>query len=255
VGALEPELYLYGVVRSRTRPTPRGPGVSGHRGFGVVEAGAIGGVVSELDARPNGNPEDISAHLDTVQQVMSVTTVLPMRFGIVLASERELRERLLVPYGRTLERLLREMDGMVEMRVHAYYIEEPVLAEIVADRKDLRALREHIASRSTDATYYDRIRLGQAITEALTQQAEVDGASMAERLGQVARGVIQGERAGALMVTVQSFLVAEADLGRFRDTAKGWADTVASRIKVRISGPFPPFSFVEQTFDPAMQGA
>src|ERR1043166_1278987 len=155
---MESLLYLYGVVPAGIRSLIRQPGVSGHRRFDVVERGQVGVLVSELSSVPDGKPNDLRAHLAVLEEVVAESTVLPMRFGVVLSSREDVEETLLRPWEEQLTAMLRQFEGLVEMTVRSYYAEEPALREVMAERPDIRGLSERTRSMTPGASYYERIQ-------------------------------------------------------------------------------------------------
>ena len=67
------------------------------------------------------------------------------------------------------ERLLREMDGFVELTVKAAYREDAILREIVQEQGAVRQLRRRTSDRPPDASHFERIRLGELVVGALAR--------------------------------------------------------------------------------------
>jgi hypothetical protein len=239
-------LYLYGIMRAGSRPLLHGDGVSGHTHFRMVDAGRLTGVVSELDTLPRGTRHDVEAHLRVLQEAMEWGTVLPMRFGVTVPSTEALVDGVLEPTQDAFERILDRLDGMVEMRVRATYLEEPVLREIVRERPDIRRMRDRVATVPADASYYDRIRLGEAVAQAMAARTGDDAPRILRRLRPLAADMVQDEQPSPRVVVAASFLVRLKDAERFRTEGDKLAADVRHRITIRMTGPLPAFSFVDE---------
>src|SRR6266480_4529081 len=53
----------------------------------------------------------LSTHLHVLQEISERTTVVPMRFGTVAPDDSAIRDQVLVPQSRRLQRLLRALEG------------------------------------------------------------------------------------------------------------------------------------------------
>ncbi len=249
--ATDTPLYLYGVMRAGSRPLLHCDGVSGHTRFRMVDAGRLTGVVSDLDGPPRGTRRDVEAHLRVLQEAMEWGTVLPMRFGVTVPSTEALVDGVLEPTQDAFERILDRLDGMVEMRVRATYLEEPVLREIVRGRPDIRRLRDRIAAVPADASYYDRIRLGEAVAQAMAVRAGDDAPHIVRRLRPLAADMVQDQQPSPRVVCTASFLVPLKNIERFEREGERLAADVRDRIILRLTGPLPAFSFVDEPPTPA----
>lgn len=114
-------VYVYAVVPAApaeglgtgvgTRPAP----------VRVVGGPGAAAVVSDVPAgwRSAGRT-DVEAHDRVLGELVAQGTVVPLRFGVVMDSDDEVRERLLERHGGALAALLERLDGRVQMTVKAY---------------------------------------------------------------------------------------------------------------------------------------
>ena len=82
------------------------------------------------------------AHSAVLSGAIEVTTVLPLRFGIVLPSDEAVAQRILKPQYERFAGYLAELDGTVELTLRANHVEERAL-EVVAERPLSRTRRNH----------------------------------------------------------------------------------------------------------------
>ena len=107
--------------------------------------------------------------------------MLPMRFPAVLEEDR-LVEDLLAPNEDYFLELLAILRGRYE--------EETVLREVLEGDQEIRSLQERVRQLPADASYYDRVRLGEMIVNALAEQREIDAAGLLEPLEPLAVGMV-----------------------------------------------------------------
>ena len=115
-----------------------------------------------------------------------------MRFGVVMEDEQSLRERLPAGHGDELRRLLDDSRA-VQLRVRVLYENDAGLREIVAEDREIAQLREEVRGKPEDATYYDRIVLGEPDLAGTRTQA---GRRRRDR-HEAARVVVRRPRGGA----------------------------------------------------------
>lgn len=236
--------YVYGVVRGDGSP----PAVEGIAGadLELVAADDVAALTSVApDAYLEAGREELFTHSRVLEAALEKGTVLPMRFGVVLPDADTLRERLLDEHHDELTAQLAEMDGKVEFSVKGLYDEAAVLREIVAADREVAQLREAIAGKPEAATYFERIRLGELVAAAFAARAEHDAATIVEELRPHAVAVSVGDPLHERMAVNASFLVERKALDKFDAAVEAVGKREAARMRIRLTGPLPPHSFVE----------
>ncbi|HEY8466235.1 MAG TPA: GvpL/GvpF family gas vesicle protein [Solirubrobacterales bacterium] len=240
--------YVYGVVPADGRGRARAPGIGGE-GVRVIRAGRVGALASpvpDADGELPAGREELRAHAQVLEAALAeFAAVLPMRFGIVMPSDAAVRDELLGPHSAQLEAQLDELAGKFEMGLKALYDEDAILREIVTENREARALRAAIAAAPADATYPQRIRLGELIAAGLDERRLVDERAIAERLERFAIAVDLRPPIHERMALNAAFLLDRERLGRFDEELELLAAESHPRIGFRLTGPLPPHSFVE----------
>src|SRR2546423_1154323 len=166
------DAYVYGVTRASAGWRPSFEGVD-EQPVEVVAKGELAGLVSDAPSVPvKTSRRNLMAHSQVLQQVIAERCVLPMRFGVVMPDRAAVEEELLAANGERLEAQLRAFEPFVELDVRALCPEERLLRMVVTGRADLAELREAIRGRPGVATYYDRIRLGELVAQAVAEKRE-----------------------------------------------------------------------------------
>jgi hypothetical protein len=237
--------YVYGVTRTSEDSWAGLEGMNGEP-VSPVSAEGLAALTSDVPAELlEAGREELLTHSRVLEQALEKGTVLPMRFGVVLPDEQSVRDELLAPHSAELERQLREMDGKVEINLKVLHDEETVLREVLAEVPEVAELRRSIQGKPEEATYFERVRLGELIAQALDDKREQTGPAIVERLSPHAVAVQVGDPAHERMALNASFLVERKDLERFDKAVDELGEEQEGRIRIKYTGPLPPHSFVE----------
>jgi hypothetical protein len=246
VSETEAQLYVYGVVPARAKRPKELAGVGDPPGrVRAVEHGRLAALVSDLAEAQLLATRDVRAHWRALEQVVEEGTVVPARFGTTAADEAWVRDNLLAAHERELEELLEGLEGRVQLGLKGRYDEEDMLRQAVRSSPSVAKLREAVHGRPEQATYYARIRLGEAVAEAIEKQRALDSRLALERLEPLAADT-RVEAPGRPEVAFDlAFLVERARLEEFSAAVARLGDELGERINLRYVGPQPPYSFAE----------
>src|SRR5215212_10337165 len=101
-------VYVYGVLAAEEQPRISPTGVEGAE-VRTVEHAGVAALVSPVRASALDAAREVRAHWSVLGEASKRATVLPVRFGTVLGSEDEVRDRLLGANAERLATLLREV--------------------------------------------------------------------------------------------------------------------------------------------------
>jgi hypothetical protein len=236
--------YIYGIVEE-TAPEPAGSGIAGGR-LGLISGRGASALVSEVsDDELAAGREEVLIHSRVLEEAMAKSTVLPMRFGVVMDGPAEVRERLLEPHAAELRAHLDRLDGKVEVNIRVVYEQDVLMAEVVREDREIARLRDSLRGQPEDATYYGRIRLGELVAAAVERKRESDAADLIDQLVTHALEYTVAEPAHERIVLTASFLVERTRLDKFDAAVDRAAEGQAGRMRFKYTGPLPPHSFVE----------
>jgi len=208
-------------------------------------AGPLAAVVGTVAGGPLDATRDrVAGHAAVVEELANRRTVLPMRFGVVFADEAEVRSELLDPRRPRLLELLDQLEGKVELRVRAVVDQTAVLRDVTLADPAIRRLRERTLHRSPEAAYYDLIRLGELVAAALQDWKDRTAAAILEELAATAVAIRSAPPAVERQVVDASLLVRAGDVDAVEVSARRLEAASAGRIRLRVIGPLPPWSFV-----------
>lgn len=238
-----PTSYVYGVVRSSVEPTGTGIGRARLRSIALDDIAALASPIASEELQAGRT--ELLCHSRVLERALERGTVLPMRFGIVLADDTEVREQLLEPFYDELLAQLDELEGKVEVDLRAVYDERALMTEIRTAHPEIAAQASALDGRDADGTYFERIALGQMVAEALERTRESDTATIIETLDKLALASDVSAPEHERVATHASFLVERSQLRRFDRAVDELGRHHASRLRFKYVGPLPPYSFVQ----------
>ncbi|MFB4303946.1 GvpL/GvpF family gas vesicle protein [Actinomadura sp. NTSP31] len=243
--------YVYGVTRSGAALPGDVAGLDDRPVRLVEDGGRCAAVVSDLPAgRPLGERADLVAHQRVLNALLDAgLVVLPFRFGAALSDSTAVRNELLEGNSDRLGQVMDQLEGRVELRLKATYVQETVLREIMQSEPEVaelsRRLRE-VPADVADAVYYDQVRLGELIAQAMDRRREHDGQVLLEAAAPAAEAFVRKTPAREEDVLDASFLVRADRREVFEKAVEEIGNAHADRIRLRLIGPLPPYDFVPE---------
>jgi Gas vesicle synthesis protein GvpL/GvpF len=235
-------VHLYGIVaadvslpadvRGRQAASPR-----------IVRRGPLAAIVSDVDPETRIGREDLLAHAHVLEAVVEDSTVLPMRFGVVLDSDDEIAEQVLHAGEERLLSLLAEFDDLQQVTVKAVHDEEEVLRTVLAENTDVRAFRDSM--RDGGETYQAKLELGRLVAGGIEVIEQADAAYLIDELAPLARHIKIEDSSKRRNVLDAALLVSRADRSRVDAAIAKLGSELPPRLRLRYVGPQPPYAFVD----------
>jgi hypothetical protein len=245
--------YVYGIVRAGERIPDDLVGVrggDGEGGLGLVTHERVAAVVSDVPTdKALGTRKDLMAHEQVLNAIAERTAVLPMRFGGVVADDDAVADELLSQHEDYFAWALDQVEGKAQFTLRGTYVEDALMSRIVESDPEIQRLSESIRGVDEDASYYDRIKLGESISQAMDAIREHDTDEVLETLEPyvVATSAQQvGGDYGAVHVAI---LVNRDHRTDFERVVDELGDRWAGRVELRLVGPVAPFDFVPEMPD------
>jgi hypothetical protein len=214
----------------------------------LVRSGDLAALVSEVDLLgPLGTPEDLQAHEQILDSIVTGSPVLPLRFGAVLTSEDAVIEELLEPHQDDFAAALEELEGRVEYLVKGRYVERAILAEILSEDSEAAQLRDQIRGADPDATRDLRIRLGELINNAVAAKREEDTRLLLSAMKDHCEASFVRDPTHELDAVNVAFLVDEDQADELDRVVEDLGSRWERRLELRMLGPLAPYDFVGGT--------
>lgn len=238
--------YIYGIIDSCNEIPLNITGLGGNTVYTMTERG-VSCLVSD---HSGGDFTSMSkekvvrcllTHQVVVEHVMKKNSVLPIKFGSVLATSDEVRNLLSLGHPKFVE-VLAWIADKVEVEVASTWDLQEVLREISNDDEIVRA-KEAIASGPEQQRLEQRIRLGKIVKASMDRRKD----SYRERMINFLKPLVEDIQPNVLlsdeMVMNVAFLVEKARQEQFDRQVRQLNELFHDRINFRIIGPLPPYSF------------
>ena len=240
--------HVYGIVRSGVAAPTDEATVPDGIDVRVVSEGDIAAVVSMIDpSRPLGRKSDLVAHSAVLNALAAAgEAVLPVRFGSVLTTPESVADELLRPNSERWVELLDSFDGLTQFTLRGTYLQDRLLAEIVAARPDVAQLRRQTVEADEQEGYADRVRLGELVAHAVEEKRSVDTEQVREALERHCAAIRVTPGTGIDGLVDVAALVPDDHRAAFEQSAEQLAATLGERASFRLLGPLAPFDFVDE---------
>jgi hypothetical protein len=236
--------YVYGLVGADTRLPDDLIGLGPSGKVSTIVHGDVAAIVSDVPVdRPLGTRDDLLAHESVVDTVAASAAVLPMRFPAVVEEEGVVEE-LLAPHHDRFVTALGELEGRVQYTLKGRYEQDVVLREVLEGDPEIQALQAEVRDLPEDATYHQRLRLGELVVGALEERRDGEAADLVERLEPHAVGVVEHQPGQPDDVVNAAFLVEREHAQEFEDAVEQLGEQLHGRMRLRLLGPLAPYDFV-----------
>jgi hypothetical protein len=235
--------HVYGLIKADTVVPDglRGLGPSGR--VSTIACGRVAAIVGDIPLdRPLGVRSDLVAHEAVLDAVAARAAVVPMRFPSVVEEDAVVAE-LLAPNEDYFLALLEELEGCVQFTLMGRYEHDAIVREIVAGDGEIRILSDTVKGLPEDASYYDRVRLGELIVQALDERRRIEGTRIVDRLRPFAVTTTSSPLAAPEDVVNEAFLVERKRQKKFDDAVEEIGKELVGRVRLRLLGPVAPYDF------------
>ena len=232
------EVHVYGVVPASAKIDIAEDGVR------LIVHRDVAALVSDIGQGEVQAVRVLRAHWRVLEQAASTTTVIPVRFGTVMADERAVVDDFLEPSHDELAGALAEMAGKVQLTVKGFYEEDALMTSVVGRSPAIARLREQVQGIPEAAAYYKRIELGQLVAAEVERTRERHAHVVLERLQPFALDARLEPPSTIDAAVNAAFLVEERRVDEFSHAVAALGRELAGRIRLRYVGPLPAYSFI-----------
>jgi hypothetical protein len=234
------EVHVYGVVPASAM------GELSEQGHRLIAHRDLAALVSAIDRDGLRAASVLRAHWRVLEQAVAVTTVLPVRFGTVMADDDAVVAEFLEPAHDQLAARLADMAGKVQLTIKGFYEQDALMTGVVQRSPTIARLREQVRALPEAAGYYKRIELGQLVAAEVERERERDANGIFERLRPLARAAKLEAPSTADAAVHAAFLVDETRVEEFDGAVAALGGELEGRIRLRYLGPLPPYSFTDE---------
>ncbi|WP_338865621.1 GvpL/GvpF family gas vesicle protein [Myxococcus stipitatus] len=225
-----------------------------------VTSGQLAAIVSDIEQQTL-RPERklLSTHSKVLGHVMDQAPMLPVAFGIIAGSEREVRN-LLAEHENDFLTQLRAVSGNVELGLRIRLSDPNAFGYYVNAFPELEAMRDDLY-REGEPSREEKIELGKRFVDMLNGFREETADRVLAGIKSVASQTLVNEPRNESEVVNLAALVPQKKVNAFNAAVEKLAATLPENFQVDVTGPWPPYNFThlrihfEQEEEEAAQGA
>ncbi len=138
-------------------------------------------IEDKLQGDPKWTEKNIRRHHDVIAKVYEMSTVIPMKFGMIFKTKRSL-EVMLKKYYRKFKRLFIGLAGKQEWGVKIYLEYEKFVEFLKKENEEVKKLEEKKSAMSEGAQWYTDKKIDKLVTEKSEEEIEKQLQCIAKRL-------------------------------------------------------------------------
>jgi len=237
--------YIYCIIETAVAKTFGLIGIGG-RGdeLYTICFNDIAAVVSNSPIiRYNVSRENMLAHEKAIEEVMKEYTVLPVRFATITEDLEKVKKILEKEYSKFKD-LLNRMKDKKELGLKAIFKEDVIYKDILEKYKEIKILKEKVASLPSEKTYFKKAEIGEMVEAALQREKEIYKKDILNALSALAIEVKSNSSYYELMIINTAFLVEKYKETEFDQKVNELEAKYSSKLKLKYIGKVPPFNFV-----------
>lgn len=236
--------YVYCIIRN-DRPVDFGEiGIGGGKRVYTVQEQDLAAVVSDTPlVIYDPTRENVLAHEFVNETVMREFTVIPMSFGTVFRSEKDVAELLRSTYQTFID-VLEKMRDKIEFGLKILWDREKVVARIETENDEVHRLKDEITRNAASSTYFARMQLGRLVEAAMEERGNRFVSEIHDALKPVSVASRSSKVIGDRMILNAAFLVDRKDEKAFDESVKEVSRRFEDFLTFKYTGPWPPYNFV-----------
>lgn len=189
--------------------------------------------------------ENTMKHERAIEEVLKEHPVLPVRFSTIANSKEQIVKKVLVPRYEEFKDLLSWMRDKQEIGIRARWVNmDLVFKEILEENERIKELKERIAAKTPEETYYDRIDLGKMIEAKLKEKKKEEKDRIVDALKEKAEDYKINDVYGDEMILNSAFLVKKEKEEDFFSSVSDLQNEYDERVQLKYVTGSPPFNFV-----------
>lgn len=244
-------VYLYGVINSNKKKKIGSQEKTSSGEVYTIPYQDIACVVSDYPESyfDYGVREEIAKklvnHQAIIEKVMKEHTIIPIKFGTLLADSDEVKKALEKGYFEFKERL-KELDKKIELDVVAVWNDlNSVIKKIAEEDEEIRNFKEEIAKKLPEDTFQERVKIGSMVKDALDKKRDELQREMLESLKDKVK-VDESKKHELMdekMILSCAFLLDRDKESEFDLALNELNENYKESINFRCVGPLPLYSF------------
>jgi hypothetical protein len=191
--------------------------------------------------------EYTTEHTKVLDKAAEEGAVLPVRFCTIGEYEDEIVEKVLKPRYDEFVDLLQKINGKVELRVRARWVNmDDIFAEVVAENRDIKSLKESLLTeKNMQVKRAGMMKVGEMIQTALEEKKTKEANELLETLTPLSVDYRENTVYGDINIVNAAFLVPEDKEAAFDEKVSHMQDTYGERKLLKYTRSVVAYNFVE----------
>ncbi|MFH1392334.1 MAG: GvpL/GvpF family gas vesicle protein [bacterium] len=213
----------------------------------TINQGNLAVVVRDLRSKkPCFSREHLIAHQKVIEKVMQQGyDVLPVRFGIVAKSTKDIKEKILKAKRKELLEAFKKTQGKVELGLKALWRDISSIFQEIGENKEIQIAKNQARKNPSQ---FRVAAVGELVGKALEQKREKEAQKIIQALDKLAVDFKSRACFGDAMIFNSAFLVSKKKEKKFDKRVEEIGKKYDNRIKFIYVGPVPPYNFVNLCF-------
>ena len=247
---MEENLYLYGVIRKEVDLSFDENGISLNGSDASVKTFpelGLSVVYTELGPQDSikiaATRKNLITHQKVVEKVLETHSILPFKFGTVLASKEDIHDLLNLKLPNFQEEL-EKIEGKVEMNLKVMWNDmEQVFHAISSENIAIINLKERLMANG-GGTQNDKIELGQVVEQAMETKKSHEADLILERLKPVCSDIRVNKNITDNMFLNVAILINREGEQQLDEAVNSISEDYHDTVSFKYVGPTAPFNFI-----------
>ena len=237
--------YLYCIIKEKKPKEFNVLGIEEGRVYSISQ-GLLSVVVSDAGIKEYPiSRENTLTHQKVIEEVMKEYDVLPISFGTVAESEKNIREKILKLKTRELSDTLEKIKGKVELNLKAVWLDmSNIFQEVLKENKEIQAAKKEASTISGMGKTNLAMEVGKMVAGALEEKKEREAREILEPLKKIAEDFKENKAQLDQVIFNAAFLVSKGKEKEFDEEVSKLGEKYDGKIKFLYVGSLPLFNFV-----------
>lgn len=237
--------YLYCIIKEKKPKEFNVLGIEGGRVYSISQ-GLLSVVVSDAGIKEYPiSRENTLTHQKVIEEVMKEYDVLPISFGTVAESEKNIKEKILKLKAKELLNALEKIKGKVELNLKAVWLDiSNVFREVLKENKEIQVAKKEASTISGIGKTNLAMEVGKMVANALEEKKEREARDILEPLKKIAEDFKENKAQLDQVIFNAAFLVSKGKEKEFDEEVSKLGEKYDGKIKFLYVGSLPLFNFV-----------
>ncbi len=242
--------YIYGIVEEPHHRRFSFSGV-GSADVYTINHEQLAAVISDTEfTEIDPTRKNVQAHTIVQEQLLKEYNLLPMGFGMVAASEDEVRRLVENNYDGLLGELHR-LVGKIEVEVKVFWEQEAIMKEIQSESQELSRLKARVNAAASPIEVRNLLVEAGKLVESIVQDWKTRYAELVYAiLQELSCEAKVNNQVGIKNLLNASFLIEKSRESEFKEQVYKLDARFQGKMNFKYVGPLPPYNFVNLKLEP-----